>query len=96
LPSFLTGHPYQEVTASYDGGDAWRYDFGAQPDYVYEVESDRHDHEGILSGDVPLQVFIYFDGEGRVNGYTAYQAGEDGTITIYQTLGDGTRKVETI
>ncbi len=89
-------HPYDEVTASMDGGTAWRYDFGAQADYSYEEVSDLHDQDGILNGDVPLQVFIYFDEDGKVSAYTAYQAGADGTITVYQTLSDGSRKVETI
>lgn len=93
---FFDSHPYIEVTSAYDGREAWRYDIGAQPAYSFESETDLHDQEGILNGDVPLQIFIYFDEEGIVNGYSAYQAGEEGTINVYQTLGDGTRKVDTI
>lgn len=93
---FFDSHPYHEVTASYDGRDVWRYDIGAQSDYSFESEADLHDQEGILNGSVPIQMFIYFNDEGIVNGYTVYQAGEGDSITVYQTLGDGTRKVETI
>jgi len=89
-------HPYQEVTAFMDGSNVWRYDFGAQAEYSHEEQSDTHDQEGILNGDVPIQVFIYFDEEGKVSAYTAYQADEAGNINVYQTLGDGTRKVDTI
>jgi hypothetical protein len=89
-------HPYQEVTASSDAGNVWRYDFGAQADYTFESEVDMHDQQGILNGDVPLQVFIYFDEKGNVSHYTAYQAGSDGKITVYKTLNDGSREVENI
>ena len=89
-------HPYKEVSASMDGGIVWRYDFGAQADYSYEEELDLHDEAGILNGEVPLQVFIYYDDEGKVSAYIAYQAGEEGKITVYQTLSDGSREVNTI
>jgi hypothetical protein len=93
---FFDSHPYQEVTSSFDGKVTWRYDIGAQADYSFESETDLHDQEGILNGDVPLQIFIYFDEEGNVSGYSAYQAGAEGSINVYQTLGDGTRKLDTI
>jgi len=89
-------HPYHEVTSLYDGGEAWRYDIGAPAEYSYDTNSDVHDHDGVLSGDVPLQIYIYFDSEDKVSGYSAYQEGAEGTINVYQTLSDGTRKVDII
>ncbi|GIQ71062.1 hypothetical protein DUZ99_03330 [Xylanibacillus composti] len=92
----LIGDDYAEITMAMDNAEGWRYDIGAVDGYSFDDVLDSVDLEGIKQGDVALQIFIQFDSEGQVNGYSAYQADEDGSISVYQWLENGELKTDTI
>lgn len=93
--SFM-GESYQETTAVLDSSQAWRFDYGTSEEYSYDSESDSADQEGLKSGEILLQVFIYFDSEETVSGYSAYQANDEGEVTVFHLMADGTTKQESL
>ncbi|GAB7054273.1 MULTISPECIES: stalk domain-containing protein [Paenibacillus] len=69
----------------------WRYDFGAQADYLYGGLN--ADVEGIRRGDLEAQLFINWNSSGQVDRYelwsTAVSGNGTGSVSSYIVYPDG-------
>ncbi|BBH23639.1 hypothetical protein Back11_49840 [Paenibacillus baekrokdamisoli] len=81
-----------EVVKSADG-NVWRFDIGLKGDYTYANDKTDPDRDSIVNGTVPLQVFYYFDKDGKLVSYDAYQPGVAGSkdLSVYRMSKDGAR-----
>lgn len=93
----LLGLEYTEVLAALTGEPTWRYDIGAQEGYVFESSSDTPDVSGLKESKLTLQVFVYFNDEESVTGYSAYESKPgDESVDVYHLMEDGSRISEKI
>lgn len=83
----ILGDKYTEVTTKSDV--VWRFDFGAQEEYSYSDSNASADLDGILNGDLDVQLFVSID-DGEVEAISAvYLTEEDNDLLEYKILPDG-------
>lgn len=89
----LLGTNYQEVVAAMDDSHVWRYDVETAEGYQYTAVDDFVDMEGLLQGDIEMQLFITWGEDGKVKTFSSiYQNKTDGNIYNFRVYSDNTRE----
>jgi hypothetical protein len=86
---------YEKVLLESDEREIWRYDFGTIVGYVYNENHDYGDIAGMQAGTVREQLFIEWDDNGKIRGYTYFylvNEEKDKAIYSYEMLPDGTER----
>ncbi|OEH84284.1 hypothetical protein BHU72_10745 [Desulfuribacillus stibiiarsenatis] len=78
------------VYAALDGQEMWRYDIFTIEDYVLENEyqTDSVDLDGILEGEISIQLFVGFDNDKKVSRYIIYYL-KDKRVIEYRVFSNG-------
>lgn len=91
----LCGQQYEEVIDALDDLLVWRYDFPNIPEYHYTAleNMDSADIEGLVDGNMRMQLFIGWGEEETVRNFSVlYTSEEDEHIYEYRIMIDGTVK----
>ncbi|MCD8510026.1 MAG: hypothetical protein LRY73_09265 [Bacillus sp. (in: Bacteria)] len=89
----LLGTNYQEVVAAMDDSRVWRYDVETAEGYQNTAVDDFVDMEGLMQGDIKMQLFITWGENGKVRTFSSiYQNKTDGNIYNFRVYSDNTRE----
>ncbi|WP_243299459.1 hypothetical protein [Bacillus litorisediminis] len=89
--SGLFGTDYEEVSSEIDNEHKWRYDIGTRVGYQYSEDYDFADMDGLLNGNVKMQIWVAWDEESKVKSFSSlYVNPEDEKLYEYRVFPDGT------
>lgn len=93
---YLFGNKDSEFLDPLNGGEGWRFDFLSSEDYVVNMNGleDSADFPGIKSGDIALQLFVYWDDTGHAEQLSIIYKGTDAKMKNYRLFQDGGERVQ--